>query len=309
MPTVLGAVVCILLFFGGMVTVGYYDWNRDMVLPLLSPFLVFCLFSVLIETPWFLRLLGRAFLSTESLNRLSLEARQELKERINLSIAGTMGNPDIEDLSRALAKEEPALLSPYYKEQKLIITHRPFRRTKTYIESTMCQTYRLMNPRSEPILFGKAFETSMVRVNLRDSPKPFELISFLILDNSYTVVERYADSDVKRVPDGKTDRVVFSLEATDVTIPGNSFVRVRFESKRVIPLRDVYEYSVGKKPTKDLEIEYSYSGLEKHQGALRPHLALYARVADITPVPNQPGCRIWRIRGWLVNGDGFTLSW
>jgi hypothetical protein len=309
MPTVLGAVICILFIFGGMVTVSYYDWNRDMVLPLLSPFLVFCLFSVLIETPWFLRLLGRAFLSKESLDRLSLEARQELKTRINLSIAGTMENPDIEDLSKALAKEEPALLSPYYTEKRLLITHRPFPKTKIYIESTMRQTYRLMNPRSEPIPFGKAFETSMVKVDLEDSPKSFELLAFQILDNSDKEIARYADPDVKQVPDEKTDRVIFSLEATNVTIPGNSFVRVWFESKRVIPLRDVYEYSVGEKPTKDLEIEYSYSELAKHQRALHPHLALYARVADVAQLPNQPRCRIWRIKGWLVKGDGFTLSW
>lgn len=310
-PPVLVAISLVAVLFSGMLVVSLTKWHSGVILPLLSPFLVFCLFGILIETPWFLSLLGRAFLSKESLDRMSIPAREELRILINKSIAGVSDDPLVEKLCETLAHVKPDLLAPYLKQPRIEIEHRPYGNGRTYIKSTVRQHLILVNPRKERVLYEQPFRTDIKIAQTADGKPTFTLITFLVRDPAKNVLVRLGPDSVKMEEDSETGEYSFTAPIPETYIEENSFLDIWFVSQRIIPFHDIYQYFVQARPAVNLELSYDYERLKAAHPDVVPQLWLYPHTAEIDRMEEEAidYKMSWRLDGWLVAGDGFALSW
>ena len=290
-----------------MVCISIYNKGNFVLIPLLSPFLTFFLFSVLLETPVFLSMIARAFLSDTALKRMTIRAREELKAFINVSIANASDDDNVRDLSHALARVQSDLLTPYADKSSISIKHSPYEGDGNSIRAVVHQQLTIRNPREELSPFRQPFKTSLRVGRTKDDKPTYELVCFRVLHDGSKVVELNADDvEISRDPSGE---FIYTIPEVEYQIPGNSTITVIYHSIRIIPFHDIYQYFVRLRPSLDLNVSYDYADLKAAYPDLKPNIWLYSRTSKIDELSNEGGEIVWCINKWLVRGDGFAISW
>lgn len=306
----LAAVAVALILF--MVLISGHDPAATVLLPIAGAVLTFTLVGVWFETPWVLRLLAHAFLSGENVVRLSEAARQELRKQLQTLRAQASGDPAVVDLAKTLAESEPDFLDPYAADCTLVVKHAPLDDTGTKILATTEFRYTAINPRDGDAPFGPLFHTIMHAMDgLPEDAKLFTLVKFQIhdLDTGRPVIE-LGPADVVEDPNKDTGTWAFSARADDALVmAAGERWRVVFASKRIVPYHDVFKYTVSMRCVKDMQLTYEYGPLKAKCPDIAPKLWLFTHSAKVLSVTAGDDTKHWDLRGWLLRGNGFALSW
>lgn len=290
-----------------MVCLTVWAESGEAVVALLAPFLTLSMFSMLIETPVFLTLLARAFLSDAALKRMTVRAREDIKVLINESIADASDDDHIKNLCRTIEDCHIDLLRPYADSPTIEIEHSPYPGSDVEISAVVRQRLQVRNPRTEPSAFEQPFKTTMQVGKTSDQKPAYALKELRVTQDGKTLAE-LKETDVLVTPEVGSG-FTFTVPSVDVVIPGKSSIDVVYISVRVIPFRDIYQYFVRVRPTWQMMVTYDYGELARAHPEIRPAFWLYSRTATAEVVSQFEGKITWRLNGWLVVGDGFAISW
>jgi len=280
--------------------------------PVAEAVLVFTLVGVWFETPWVLSMLAHAFLSAENVARLSESARKELRKQLHTLRAEASGDKAVIELVDTLEKTEPDFLAPYVIDCHLVIKHRPVDDTGSLILVTTEFAYTVINPGGDNALFGKPFETTMKAVDsLPADVKLFSLESFQILDaQKQSVVCKLGPEDLVTDENKQSGETKFTVRAEDPFRMGAGDTwRVYFLSRRVISYHDAFKYVAVRRCVKDMHVTYEYGELRAKYPGTAPKLWLFTQSATVLRESTFDAKTEWDLRGWLLTGNGFVLSW